>query len=98
MGVLRGRTSATQREKFHTDDVNHCLHNKSGIHGVPNANLFKFYFLLVDFGKVLCSSGKELQQNSNASSKEEYVPQILTVSSCLHLTFVAFCLSFVNNS
>ena len=24
--------------------------------GVPNANLFNFTFLLVDFGKVLCSS------------------------------------------
>ena len=46
----------TQRQKFHTDDVNQCLHNKSGSHGVPNANLFNFTFLLVDFGKVLCSS------------------------------------------
>ena len=37
-------------QKFHTDDVNQCLHNKSGSHGVPNANLFNFMFLLVDFG------------------------------------------------
>ena len=35
--------------------------------------------LLVDFGKVLCSSANELQQNSNASSREDYSPQILTV-------------------
>ena len=35
---------------------------------------------LVDYGKVLCSSAKELKQNSNASSKEEYIPQVLTVS------------------
>ena len=35
-------TSATQRQKFHTDDVNQCLHNKSGSHGLPNANLFNF--------------------------------------------------------
>ena len=48
--VSRGGTSATQRQKFHTDDVNQCLHNKSGSHGVPNANLFNFTFLLVDFG------------------------------------------------
>ena len=50
----------TQRQKFHTDDVNQCLHNKSGSHGVPNANLFNFTFLLVDFGKLLCSSANEL--------------------------------------
>ena len=50
----------TQRQEFHTDDVNQCLHNKSGSHGVPNANLFNFTFLdLVDFGKVLCSSANE---------------------------------------
>ena len=89
--VSRGGTSAIQRQKLHTDDVNQCLHNKSGSHGVPNANLFNFTFLLVDFGKVLCSSANELQQNSNASSREEYIPQIA-------FTFVAFCLSFVNNS
>ena len=77
--VLHGGTSASQQQKFHTDDVNQCLHNKSGSHGVPNANLFNFTFLLVDFGKVLCSSANELQQNSNASSREDYIPQILTV-------------------
>ena len=77
--VSRGGTSATQRQKFHTDDVNQCLHNKSGSHGVPSAHLFNFTFLLVDFGKVLCSSANELQQNSNASSREDYIPQILTV-------------------
>ena len=77
--VSRGGTSATQRQKFHTDDVNQCLHNKSSSHGIPNANLFNFTFLLVDFGKVLCSSANELQQNSNASSREDYIPQILTV-------------------
>ena len=77
--VSRGGTSATQRQKFHTDDVNQCLHNKSGSHGVPNANLFNFTFPLVDFGEMLCSSANEPQQNSNASSREDYNPQILTV-------------------
>ena len=76
--VSQGGTSATQWQKFHTDDVNQCLHNKSSSHGVPKANLFNFMFLLVNFGKVLCSSANELQQNSNAS-REEYIPQILTV-------------------
>ena len=77
--VSRGGTSATQRQKFHTDDANQCLHNKSGSHGVPNTNLSNFTCLLVDFGKVLCSSANELQQNSNACSREDYIPQILTV-------------------
>ena len=50
--VSRGGKSATQRQKFHTDDANQCLHNKSGSHGVPNINLSNFTCLLVDFGKV----------------------------------------------
>ena len=86
--VSRGGTSATQRQKFHTDDVNQCLHNKCGSHGVPNANLFNFTFLLVDFGKVLCSSANELQQNSNASSREDYIPQILTVLLEIHRVYI----------
>ena len=77
--VSRGRTSATQRQKFHTDDVKQCLHSKSCSHGVPNENLFNFTFLLVDFGQVLCSFATKLQQNSNASSRETYIPPVLTV-------------------
>ena len=77
--VSRGGTSATQRQKFHTDDANQCLDNKSGSHRVPNVNLSNFTCLVVDFGKVLCSSANELQQNSNASSREDYIQQILTV-------------------
>ena len=76
--VSRGGTSTTQRQKFHTDDANECLHNKYGSHGVPNMNLSNFMSLLVDFGKVLCSPANELQQNSNTSSREDYIPQILT--------------------
>ena len=48
-----GGASATQRQKFHTDDVNQCLHNKSGSRGVFDVNLYDFMFLLVDYGKVL---------------------------------------------
>ena len=72
-------TSATQRQKCYTDDVNQCLHNKSGSHGFSNANLFHFTFLLVYFGKVLGSSVNELQQNSYASSRGVFIPQILAV-------------------
>ena len=50
---MPGGMSATQRQKFHTDDVNQYLHNISGTYGVPNVNLFDFMFLLVDYGKVL---------------------------------------------
>ena len=77
--VLRGGASATQGQKFHTDDANQCLHNKSGGHGVPNIFLSNLTYLLVDFGKLLCSCANELQQNSNASSREHYILQILTV-------------------
>ena len=49
--VSRGGTCATQRQKFHTDDVNQCLQNTSGSHGVPHPNLFNFMFLPVDFTK-----------------------------------------------
>ena len=52
--VSCGGTSATQLPKFHTDDANQCLHDKSSSHGVPNINLSNFACLLVNFGKVLC--------------------------------------------
>ena len=89
--VSRGGTSATQRQKFHTDDANQCLHNKSGSHGIPNTNLsnsLNSKCLLVDFGKVLCSSANELQQNSNASSREDYIPEILTVLLEILLVYI----------
>ena len=77
--VSRRGTSATQGQKFHIDDANQCLHNKSGSHGVPNIFLSNFMCLLVDFGVVLCSCANKLQQNSTASSREHYILQILTV-------------------
>ena len=100
--ILWGGTSVTQWQKLHTDDVNQCLHNKWGSHGVSNANLFNFTFLLVDFGKEMCSSVNELQLNSNASSREDYIPQLLAVLLEIHCVYIwplgpfVFCLSFVN--
>ena len=42
--VSRGGTSATRRQKFHTDDVNQrFLVNESGSDGVPNVIFFPFY-------------------------------------------------------
>ena len=58
--VSRGGMSATQRQKFLTDEINQCLHNKSGSHGIPNTNLLNLTFLPVGFGKVFCSSANEL--------------------------------------
>ena len=82
----------TPQQKFHTDDVNQCLHDKSGGHGVH------CYASPFDFGKVLSSSVNEHQQNSNASSREGYIPEILIeILFCyrfyrIYITFVAFCL------
>ena len=42
--VSPGGTSGLQLHKFHTDDVNQCLHYKSGSYGVPDVNLFDFMF------------------------------------------------------
>jgi len=33
----------------------------------------------VDYGNILCSSVNKLQENSNASAKEDYIPQKSTV-------------------
>ena len=103
--VWRGGKSASQRQKFHTDYANQCLHNNSSSHEVPNINLTNFTCLLVDFGEVLCSSANELQQNSNASSSEYiYIPQILAVLFEILCVYIwplwplVFCLSFANNS
>ena len=51
-----------------------------------------------------CSSANELQQNSKACSREDYILQILTVLLEIHHVYIwplwpfVFCLSFVNNS
>ena len=86
--VSRGGTAATQRQKFHTDHTNQCLLNKSGSHGVPNVDLFSFRFLLVDFGKVFCSSANEIKQNSNACSREDCIPQILPLLLEIHRVYI----------
>ena len=74
--VSRGGTSATQRQKFHTDDANQCLHNKSSSHGVPNINCLIL--------RVFCS----ILVNSNACSREDYIPQILTVLLEIHRVYI----------
>ena len=39
--------------------------------------------LLVNFGIPLCSSTNELKQNSNTSSREDYIPQIPQILTVL---------------
>ena len=55
------------------------------------------WILLGDYGKVLCFSENEFQQNSNASSIfHEYS---LSCGRFIAFTFdLCLCLSFVNNS
>ena len=84
--VSRAGTSTSQRQKFHTDDVNQCLHNTYGSHEVPHPILVNFTFLLFNFIKVLCSN--DLQQNSNASSSEKYTSPILTVLLEIHRAYI----------
>ena len=79
--VSRRGMSATQRRKFHTDDVNQWIVYMINlvVLGFQMQICFNFTFPLDDFGKVLCLSANELQQNSSASSREDYIPQLLTV-------------------
>ena len=85
----RNVCASAETEIAYSNDVNQCLYHKSGSHGVPNINLFDFMLLLVDYGKVFCSTVNELQQNSDAFFfvvlfcfvfffNEEYIPGILT--------------------
>ena len=53
--VSRGGTSATQRQKFHTDDVNQCLLNKYGVCSEPSRIATKFNNFLADIGPSLAS-------------------------------------------
>ena len=94
-GRFARRNAATQRRKFHTDDANQCLHNKSCSYGVPNINLSNLTCLLVDFGSVLfiCQQAPAklkcfIQRRLYSTNIDSFVRD----SSRLYLTFVAFCL------
>ena len=45
------------------------------------SSILRFSWLIL---VVLCSSANELQQNSNASSRKDYIPQILAVLLEIH--------------
>ena len=96
--VSQGGTSATQLQKFDTDDANQCLHNKSSSHGVLNVNLSILNMrLLVDFGKCCVhlptsSSKTPMLLLEKTIFHKIYIDCFVRNSSCLHSTFVAFCL------
>ena len=76
------RLRLSDRNSTLMSDISQCLHIKNLIQSFGSKYKFvQFYISSGRFGKVLCSSANELQQNSNASSREEYIPQILTVLS-----------------
>ena len=79
---------ATQRQKFHTDDVNQCLHNKFSNHGVPNANVFNFTFLLVDFGKMSCSFANTAPAILKCFFWRSIYTKILTVLLQIHCIYI----------
>ena len=82
-------------QRLHTDDVNQCLHNKSGGHKVSNVNLFDFLFFLVDYRVKFC----DLLWTS--SSKTQMVFLKIKCSGFIIFKFdlcsPVFCLSFANN-
>ena len=68
-GILPGATFAPQRQKLHSDDINQCL--QLWIRNLVAMGFQMFMFLLINCGKVLCSSANKLQLNSNVSANEE---------------------------
>ena len=79
-------------ERFARRNVRPRLSDRNSImmlwgYGVPNANLLNFPFLLVDFGKMLCSSA-----NFWRGIYSTNIDCLVVDTSRLHFTFVAFCL------
>lgn len=68
-GSLPGGMFVPQQQKLHTDDINQFL--QLCIRNVVAMGFQMFLFLLIDYGKILCSSVNKLQLNSNVSAKEE---------------------------
>ena len=92
--VSHGGTSPTQRQKFHTDDANQCLHHKSGSHGVPNICPFLrvLWSILVNCCVYLPTISSETRMLRLERLYSTNINCFVRDSSRLHLTFVAFCL------
>ena len=80
LGRFSRRNVCYSRQKFHTDDVNLCLHNKFGSHGVPHANMFKCCVHL---------------RTSSSKIQMLQFDCFVTDSLRLYMTFAAFCLTSV---
>ena len=71
------RLSATQRQKFHTDDLNQCVHNISGSHGVQIQICSMLHFSW----SILLKCWVHLRKSPNKTQmllliKEDYIPQL----------------------
>ena len=87
--------SATQRHKFHTNDVNQCLHNKSGSHGfqMQICSILQFsWSILVKCCADVCWAPAKLKCFFWRRLHSKNIDCFVRDSSCLLLTFVAFCL------
>ena len=78
--VSWGGTSATQRQKFHTDDVNQCLLNKSGSHRVQ----MQICSILRFFRSILVKSWVHLQPSSSKT-------QMLFLEKTIFHKYWLFC-------
>ena len=78
--VSRRGTSATQRQKFQADDVNLVVMGFQ----MQISSILCFSSSILE----KCSSANELQQNSSASSREDYIPQILTGLLEIHRVYI----------
>ena len=84
----------SDRNSILMSDISQCLHIKNLVQSFgPKVKFVQFYISPGRFGKVLCSSANEFQQNSNSICSTN-MDWFVIDSSCLHLT----CLSFVTNS
>ena len=75
------------RRKFHKEERLQLSDKNSILMTLINVYVIN-PVVMIDFGKVLCSSANELYQNSNASSTEDYIPQILAVLLEIHRTYI----------
>ena len=82
--VSRGGTSATRRQKFHADDVNQCPVVMGFQMQICSIVRFSWSIFENCCVHLRMSSHK---QNSNASSREDYIPHILTVLLEIHRVY-----------
>ena len=89
--VSPGEKSASQRQKFHTDDVSQCLHNYSGSHGVPNPDSSILCFsrsILVKFCVICERAPAEVKCFFQRRIYLKNIDRFDIDLSPLHLTFV----------